>query len=135
VPRRLLGWRHGPGRLSQTHPAYAPGSFTACKAAFLAEGFLGGADRYLLWGYGATGRALQRALRERGKRPAAIVELHPGRLGNRIHGAPVIPPGELAGGLEAPLVVSVAGAEARGRIRAALAGMGYRESRDYVCAA
>lgn len=135
VPRRLLAWRHGSGRLSRTSPRYAPERFTACKAAFLARGFLAGGERYLLWGYGGTGRALQRALRARGKRPAAIVELHPGRLGNAIQGAPVIPPGALAAGLGAPLVVSVAGAEARGQIRAALSAMGYRETRDYVCAA
>ncbi len=135
VPRRLLAWRHGSGRLSRTSPSYAPERFTACKAAFLARGFLAGGERYLLWGYGGTGRALQRALRARGKRPAAIVELHPGRLGNRVQDAPVIPPAALAAGLEAPLVVSVAGAEARAQIRAALSAMGYRETCDYVCAA
>ena len=39
------------------------------------------------------------------------------------------PPGKL------PLVVSVAGATARARIRAELARQGYRECVDYVCAA
>ena len=31
VPRRLLGWRHTPNRLSQTSPVYANDRFTACK--------------------------------------------------------------------------------------------------------
>ena len=135
VPRRLLGWRHGPGRLSQTHPAYAAERFTACKASFLARSFLAGGEGYVLWGYGGTGRALARALRGHGKRPSAIVELHPRRLGRRIQGAPVVRPEELAGALCEPLVVSVAGAEARQQIRAALSGMGYRETEHYVCAA
>jgi len=135
VPRRLLAWRHGAGRLSRSSPDYAIARFTACKAAFLARGFLGTSDRYVLWGYGATGRSLCRALRDRGKRPAAIVELHPGRIGETIQGAPVIAPEALASRPVEPLVVSVARERARGEIRAELSKLGYRETRDYVCAA
>lgn len=135
VPRRLLAWRQRDGRLSRTHAAYATERFTACKAAFLAEGFLAHSERYVLWGYGATGRALRAALRVHGRSPSAIVELHPGRLGNRIHGAPVIPPGALAARPRELLVVSVAGEGPRGQIRAELARLGFRETVDYVCAA
>jgi len=135
VPRRLLAKRCAAGRLSQTSGAYAIDRFTACKASFLADFFLSRGDRYVLWGHGGTGRALRRALRDRGKAPAAIVELHPGRLGNTIHGAPVIAPSALAKWRHLPLVASVAGGVARSRIRAALAQMGYREGVDYVCAA
>ena len=135
LPRRLLGWRQHERRLSRSDPAYTQERFTACKAAFLAEGFLAGSERYVLWGYGGTGRALRRALCAHGRTPSAIVELHPGRLGNRIHGAPVIPPQALAGRQRAPIVVSVAGAGPRGQIRAELARLGFRESVDFVCAA
>jgi glycosyltransferase involved in cell wall biosynthesis len=135
VPQRLLAKRCGARRLSQTSEDYGIDRFTACKASFLAESFLARHDRYVLWGYGGTGRQLRRALHECGKRPAAIVELHPRRLGNRIHGAAVIEPAALAEWPDLPLVASVAGAEARGRIRAALARMGRREGRDFVCAA
>jgi glycosyltransferase involved in cell wall biosynthesis len=135
IPRRLLAWRHGPARLSQTHAAYSLDRFTACKAWFLSRSFLARGDRYVLWGYGGTGRALLRALRELGKRPSAIVELHPGRIGTTIHGAPVVRPEALEGNLREPLVVSVAGDVARREIRATLAQMGYRDSVDYVCAA
>ena len=135
VPRRLLAWRQREGRLSRTHPAYSIERFTACKASFLAEGFLAKSERYVLWGYGATGRALRRALSVHGRTPSAIVELHPGRLGNRIHGAPVLPPEALAGRDPEPVVVSVAGATPRARIRAELDRMGYRETEDFVCAA
>ena len=135
VPRRLLSWRDAPHRLSRTHPAYNLDRFTACKAAFLANHFLAGRDSYTLWGYGSTGRALRRALLEHGKAPSHIVELHPGRLGKRIHGAPVIPPHELPGLPKSPVIVSVAGEQARSEIRHTLAGMGFVDGRDFVCAA
>jgi len=135
VPRRLLAWRHGPARLSQRDPRYAPEAFTACKAAFLSDGFLAGHASYVLWGYGGTGRALRSALLARDRRPSAIVELHPGRLGQRIHGAPVVAPAALPSLPRAPIVVSVAGTAARAEIRAALAAMGFEELRDFVCAA
>jgi glycosyltransferase involved in cell wall biosynthesis len=135
APRRLVGWRDSPGRLSRTHPSYRIERFTACKAAHLAEGFLANSREYLLWGYGHTGRTLRRALAERDRHPSHIVELHPGRIGQRIHGAQVVDPdaiGSLAG---RPMLVSVAGAEARGQIRAALARAGWRETRDFLCTA
>ena len=47
----------------------------------------------------------------------------------------MISPGALERELGLPLVVSVAGAPARAQIRAALADLGFRETRDFVCAA
>lgn len=135
VPRRLIAWRDHPGRLSRTSPRYALSRFTACKAAFLAEGFLARTDTYVLWGYGATGRSLRRALAAHGKRPSHLIEVHPGRLGQTIHGAPVVPVWALPALSGHPLVVSVAGAEPRRLIREALAARGFREIRDFVCAA
>ena len=135
VPRRLLAWRDGPARLSRTGDRYGLDRFTACKAAFLAAHFLAGTEAYVLWGYGGTGRALRRALLGHGKRPAHIVELHPGRIGETIQGAPVVPPGALRKLPGRPIVVSVAGEGPRRAIREALAAMGFRETRDFVCAA
>lgn len=135
VPRRLLAWRDRPGRLSRTGEAYAQPRFAAIKAAFLAEQFLAATDRYVLWGYGGTGRALRRALAAHGKRATHVIEVHPGRLGNTIHGAPVVPPEDLPRLERLPLVVSVARPGPRSRIRAALVLMGFQETRDFVCAA
>lgn len=135
LARRRLSWRRGSRRLSRVGPAYAIERFVACKASFLAGTFLAAADHYGLWGYGSTGRSLCRALAALGKRPAYIVETHPGRLGNRIHGAPVVPPAALRRLPRLPLVVSVAGAAPRGRIRRALEAAGFDETRDFVCAA
>src|SRR5690606_35305540 len=76
VPRRLVAWRDRPSRMWRTSPAYAPDRFTACRAHFLARGPLRHTREYVLWGHGATGRALRRALEREGCRPAAIVEIH-----------------------------------------------------------
>jgi glycosyltransferase involved in cell wall biosynthesis len=135
VPRRLLAWRQRRDRLSRTDERYSIERFTTCKAEHLVRTFLSRSRAYVLWGYGATGRALARALRARGRHPAQIVELHPRRIGQCIHGAPVIPQGALGGPPAPPIVVSVAGAGPRALIRAQLRHKGFREGRDYVCAA
>jgi cellulose synthase/poly-beta-1,6-N-acetylglucosamine synthase-like glycosyltransferase len=139
VPRRLLFWRDGPDRLSRRAPQYAIERFTACKAHYLAQGFLRRGRSYVLWGYGSTGRTLARALAAHDKHPCAIIELHPGRLGQRIAGAPVIGPEQLRTILEPsgplPLVVSVARPGPRREVREALQALGFQELRDYLCAA
>jgi len=134
-PRRLLGWRDSPGRLSRQAPEYGLERFTACKAAHLASGPLKPAHSYLLWGYGSTGRALRRALLAHGKAPSHIIEVHPRRLGQRIHGAPVVGPEAIPSLPRHPILVSVAGSGPRSEIRRALAAMGRREGRDFFCAA
>lgn len=135
VPERILGWRDLPTRLSRTDPRCSLDRFTACRAWHLSRDFLADASEYLLWGHGATGKALRRALESLGHRPTAIIEVHPGRLGNEIAGAPVVPVEALETRPPYPLVVSVAGSGPRGEIRARLAQYGYREGVDYVCAA
>jgi glycosyltransferase involved in cell wall biosynthesis len=135
VPRRLHAWRDHGGSLSRTDDRYGQDRFTACKAYYLSTGFLRAHERYILWGYGGTGRALSRALAALGRHPSHIVEVKPGRLGQRIHGAPVVPPDALRALRGTPVVVSVARAGPRAEIRAAMAAMQFVDGRDYVCAA
>ena len=135
VPRRLVCWRDHPRRLTHNDDAYRIERFTDAKAHFLVRGFLADTERYVLWGYGHTGRALRRALAKLGRTPTHVVELHPGRLGQTIHGAPVVPPDALASLPRTRLVASVAGIEARTLIREHLRGLGYVELHDFVCAA
>jgi glycosyltransferase involved in cell wall biosynthesis len=135
VPRRLLLWRDHPARLTRTHEDYRLERLVACKAHYLARGFLAAHDRYVLWGHGDTGRSLRSALTAHGKSPSHIVELHPGRLGQTIHGAPVVAPEALRDLAGRRIVASVAGVEARSQIRAFLDALGRRETVDYVCAA
>lgn len=135
VRRRLLAWRHRPDSLSRRDERYAVARFTDCKAHYLAAGFLADLDRYVLWGYGDTGRELRRALAALGKTPSHIVEVMPTRIGNTIHGAPVIPIDALPALAPRRIVVSVARAGPRAEVRAALATMGLVDGTDYVCAA
>lgn len=135
VPRRLLGWRDTPDRTSRRDGRYALDRFTACRAEALSRDFLRGARDYLLWGHGPTGRALRRALARNGHHAAAVVEVHPRRIGQTIAGAPVIAPDELARRARLPLIASVAGPRPRAQIRAALAALGWRDGTDFVCAA
>jgi hypothetical protein len=135
VPRVLLLWRDGPSRLSRTHPAYGVDRFVACKAHHLARSFLGDATEYVLWGYGDTGRALARALAAHDRRPTHVIEVHPGRIGQRIFGAEVIAAERLPDVSDRKIVVSVAGAPARREIRERLGAAGFMELRDFICAA
>ena len=64
-----------------------------------------------------------------------VATLNAGRIGQRIHGAQVIPPEALTRVRRCPIVVSVAGQSARSQIRGALSEMGFRERVDFVCAA
>jgi hypothetical protein len=135
VTQRLLGWREGPKRLSRTDPRYSIGRFTACRAWHLHRDFLADSPRYILWGHGRTGRALRKALAALGHLPARIVDVHPRRIGQEIGGVRVISPEELGDHTFHPIVVSVAGIEARTEIRTALAALAYREGFEFVCAA
>jgi glycosyltransferase involved in cell wall biosynthesis len=135
VARPLLFWRDRPARLSRTSAVYGADRFVACKAYHLAQSFLGGSSEYVLWGYGDTGRVLARALAAHGRRPTHIIELHPGRIGQRISGAPVIGVEQLVSVKGRKIVVSVAGAQARREIRERLVADGFTELDDFVCAA
>jgi glycosyltransferase involved in cell wall biosynthesis len=132
---RLLGWRHSASRSSMTDPRYSQDAFTACKAEFLARGFLREVERYTLWGHGETGRKLAKALAAHGRRPERIVEIHPRRIGRKIGGAPVVAPSALRGPDGSRLVASVSGEPARAKIRRHLDALGYLEGLDYLCAA
>jgi glycosyltransferase involved in cell wall biosynthesis len=135
VPRRLLSWRDRPDRLSRTDQRYGVARFTACKAHYLARQFLAGTDQYVLWGYGSTGRTLRQELARHHKTPSHIIEVKSSRIGQRIHGAPVVPLSSLAALRGQPIVVSVARDGPRQQIRQELSSHGFVEGRDYVCAA
>ncbi|HEU5073502.1 MAG TPA: hypothetical protein VFU02_05005, partial [Polyangiaceae bacterium] len=135
VPERLHDWRDHAERASRRDARYGQDRFTWLKALHLSTTVLRGHGEYVLWGYGATGKALRHDLVLLGHRPAYIVEVHPGRLGQRIHGAPVVEPAELRRLRDFPLIVSVAGASARSQIRAALDQLGFVEADHYVFAA
>ena len=135
VPHRLIGWRRHAEQLSRRDERYSLRAFTECRAAFLASGPLRETNGFLLWGYGQTGRALRRALGRHRKQLSGLIEVHPGRLGQKIHGAPVVSVEAIDRLPRHLLIVSVAGIGPRNEIRNKLNRSGRVEGRDYFCAA
>lgn len=137
VPLPLLAWRDGRARLSRTDENYGLERFTRCKAHFLAATWLSGRNDYVLWGHGDTGRSLRRALAEQGKSASLIVDVHPGRIGQVIHGCRVVHPEQLhaTNAANHKIVASVAGLAARSDLRTIAARIGLVEGRDYIVAA
>lgn len=153
VPEPLLQWRLGDHRLSLRSPRYAPEAFRRLKIRFLRRDVVPRDRPLVVWGAGDVGKAFARAwLRQvdavgpidpgepdaMAVAPipiAAFVDLDPRKIGQVIHGAPVIAPADLpeaGGGGHRPFVLAAVGAPgARAEIRAALDEAGYEELRDY----
>ena len=135
VPRTLHAWRRSESSATNTDPRYSEDARAALKAARLCDGPLAASDHYVLWGHGGTGRRLRRALLAHGRRPIAVVELDPRKIGQRIDGAPVVSPDGLAPHRSAPILVSVAHSGPRAAARRRLADLGLVELRDFFCCA
>ena len=91
----LLLWREGPGRLSRVHPSYGPEAFRRLKVDVLRRTLLEDRDGALVWGAGPTGKAFARALVDQSVRVRAFVDLDPRKVGQTVHGVPVVAPGDL----------------------------------------
>ena len=134
VDRVLLVWREGPARLSRVHAAYGRDRFFALKVHHLL--LRRGDRRCVVWGAGQEGKAWLRALREAAVIADEVVDIDPRKIGQRIHGCRVIPPGDLGPPSPARWVVVAVGAPgARQQIREFLRRAGYREPEELVCVA
>jgi glycosyltransferase involved in cell wall biosynthesis len=89
LPEPLLEWRDSPGRLTRSDPRYAPAAFVRLKVAWLARGPLARRPA-VVWGAGPVGKTFARALLGAGHAVDAFVEVDPDKIGQRIHGAPVV---------------------------------------------
>jgi glycosyltransferase involved in cell wall biosynthesis len=134
LPEALVDWRDTPGRLSRTDPRYAPARFRELKIRALEGGALAHRDA-VVWGAGPIGKAWSRALRARGHEVAAFVEVHPRRLGERIHGVPVVPASAAAGMTSALHLAAVGQPGAREEIRRQAARLGLRDGADLIAVA
>jgi glycosyltransferase involved in cell wall biosynthesis len=134
LPAVLLDWRDGPFRLSRTDPRYASARFRELKIRALEAGAL--AQRpAVVWGAGPVGKGWSRALRARGHRVAAFVEVHPRRLGQRIHGVPVVPVEGAVATAGALHLAAVGQPGAREEIRRHAARLGLRDGDDLIAVA
>ena len=128
VPEVLLHWREGRTRLSRVDPRYGADAFRRCKAEFLAHRI--GARPIVVWGAGPVGKAFARALLAAGRSLTAFVDLDPRKIGQEIHGVPVIEPAAVAGHRGAYVLAAVGQPHARAQIRGALREAGFAEPRD-----
>lgn len=138
-PEVMHQWNLSTSSLSAVHESYTTQAFLKCRAHFLAHSFLKEESEYSLIGYGNTGKALRKAMRKHGKTCTKIYELHPDRIGQNIEGAAVVHQKDIAQvnaqGIAQKILVSVAGADARKKIREVLAAKQYRDGDHFVCTA
>jgi glycosyltransferase involved in cell wall biosynthesis len=129
----LLDWRESPDRLSRRDPRYAEDAFRRCKVHYLGHRLAGRA--VLVWGAGPVGKAFARALQAAGHRVAAFVELDPRKIGQEIHGAPVVAPASLGAFVGCYCVAAVGAAGARDDIRRMLSQAGWSEPEEWCAVA
>lgn len=134
VPEVLLLWRDGSTRLTRTDPRYAPETFFRAKAHFLTRGPLRSRPA-VIWGAGPIGKTLMKALDAEGARVVALVDIDPRKVGQRVHGRPVIAPEKLPFEPGAVLLGAVGAVGAREEIRAAAGQRGYVEGEDFFACA
>ena len=126
----LLRWREHAGRLSMTDPRYSPEAFRKIKRHYLFQTYLKGKEHtFIQWGAGEVGK---KWLREWPVPPVAVVDIHPRKIGCRIHGVPIIPWEALPPPGSCFVVVAVGARGARNDIRARIWSRGYHELADYL---
>ena len=69
-------------------------------------------------------------LQHEGQEVVAFVDLDPRKIGQTIHGAPVVPPAAIGKYEEAFVVAAVGSADARAEIRDSLRAAGFKEPDD-----
>lgn len=135
VDRALLEWRVHPDRLSMLSERYAAAAFQRCKAHYLVRDFLPPAPEIVIWGAGRVGKGFARRFAEQDGAPpiTAFVDLDPRKIGQIVHGAPVLDPDQLIRRLSAAtyVLIAVGSPGARAEIRDALDEMGLREIDRY----
>jgi len=89
VPEVLLHWREAPGRTSRTQPEYSLDALVRCRAHYLARTHLRELP-VLVFGAGPVGKAMARALQAEGVRLEAFVDVDPRKIGQTVHGVPVL---------------------------------------------
>jgi len=135
VPQVLHFWRDGADRLTRTDARYSPEALTTARAHYLTRGPLN--DRpAVVWGAGPVGKGLMKALRFEGATIEAFIDVDPRKIGQRVHGLPVLNQTQLSRFRgSAVLLAAVGAAGARDEIRIAAAAAGFVEGADFFACA
>lgn len=130
VPEVLHQWADHDHRVTRTDDRYAREGHHRLKADYLSRLF----PKVTVWGATETGRALSKLLTARGVTVDRFVELDARKLGQTIHGVPVIHPDAVQ--RDGSHVLSCVAAQgAREQIRAWFTERGFVEGVDFTCAA
>lgn len=132
VPETLFFWRDRPERSTRTMSEYTAEAFRRCKAHHLKNGYLQGETAVTLIGAGLEGRAWRKVLEEVGVSVSRWVDLDPRKVGNILHGAPVVPEHAVEPD-SGPMLVTIGTRGARGQIREWARKRGLEEGTDFVC--
>jgi glycosyltransferase involved in cell wall biosynthesis len=135
VDRMLLAWRDHPFRLSRISPRYSPEAFFRLKATYLALWLKRNNPHHpkvILWGAGRATRKRAAYLDEHGIRIQAFVDVDLRKIGNTIHGIPVLSPDGIPPPGQCFILPYVAKRGAREEILLMLARMGYRIGLDFI---
>jgi glycosyltransferase involved in cell wall biosynthesis len=137
LKKTLLYWRHRAGRSSFQDTRYRLEAFRFLKIESLLKTRLKNLSQVSLIGAGKEGKIWAKALKAKGLDIAFFVEVHPGKIGQNIHGAPVIPYEELLPRRRelSHLLVTVGIKGAREQIREELLSRGFVEEKDFSCVA
>ncbi len=121
--------------MSRTDGRYGPAAFRRCKVHHLRKTLLADGRPILIWGAGPVGKALSREARRQEVGLRAFAEVDPRKIGQEIHGVPVL---DTEAALSEPGVLHV-GAVSQDGVRAHLRGLvadaGLVEGSDFVAMA
>lgn len=132
VPEVLLEWRDSGGRLTRTDERYGSEARTLMRAHYLARLDVVRERGVVMAGAGPIGKGLARRLRAEGVGVRAFLEVNPRRIGQRIHGAPVLAAESLDPG-RGVLLGAVGVPGGRDRVRRLAREAGFTEGLDFWC--
>ena len=135
VDAELLIWQDPPGRLSRTDPRYSVDAFHALKARYLAAWLARHNPQHpavWIWGAGRITRKRAEHLVDHGVRIVGYVDIDPKKIGQIIHGRPVVGPDDLPPPAAAFILPYVANRGARELIAARLAAAGFTIGTNYL---
>jgi glycosyltransferase involved in cell wall biosynthesis len=131
----VLCWREHPARETRTHPSFSREAFVRCKVHHLRATLLHRFDGALLWGAGPVGKSFAQELLRQGAMLRGFVDVDPRKLGQTVHGAPVVGVEQVDEFRDALWIGAVAGEEGRARVRELVAAEGRRDGIDFVAVA
>jgi len=131
----LMHWREAPQRLSRTDKRYSLDAFRRCKVHHLVSAFPSAVNGVLIWGAGRVGKGFGRELARVGVPVIAYAEVSPRKIGQNIHGAPVLDTDEALRLKDVLHLASVGQEGVRQTLRNLLSRAGYRELENFVAMA